>query len=88
MSLKVHHVAGLLCISSAQKVVERHFIERCGRGERGDVTTQTAVKAIGVDDHRHGIPPYVAFDAPLDLAVSRIGWFILRGNGVQIRRRD
>ena len=37
--------------------------------------------AIGIDHHRHGIPTDVTLDPPLDLAISRVLWFVLRWDG-------
>ncbi len=50
------------------------------------MTADVGMNAIGLDDHRHGVPADVAFDAPLDLAIAGIGRLFLGRDGVDVRR--
>ena len=45
---------------------------------------ETAVPAVGLDDHRHGIPAEVALDAPFDIPVAGILRFLFGRDGVHI----
>ncbi len=44
------------------------------------------VVLVGAHHHGDGVPAHQALDAPLDGAVARIGDFLLRRNGVHVRR--
>jgi len=52
------------------------------------MTADIGVEAIGLDDHRHGVPAHVTFDAPFDFPIARVRRLLLRGNGIDVRRAD
>src|SRR5690606_12995196 len=60
------------------EMVEANVVERCGRRERGDMTTQSVVVVIGANHHRQRIPADQRTDFPLheDIAGQRllVGW--------------
>ncbi len=52
------------------------------------MTSDVAVKAIGFDHHRHGIPAHVTLDPPLDFPVARIRRLLFRGDRIQVGGTD
>ena len=49
---------------------------------------QSAVRPVGIHDHRHGVPADVALDPPLDLAVAGVRRLLFNRDGVEVRRGD
>ena len=60
------------------------------RRKRGDVTTQVTtvsrIMLIGLDHHRHGIPPDVTTDLGFKLHAARMAWLLAHGDRVQVSR--
>ena len=72
MPLKIHEVGRPVAVTAAEKVIEPNFVQRGRRGERGDVAANIG-GGVSLHDHRHRVPTNETFDAPLQLAVARIG---------------
>ena len=80
VSLEVDDVAVVIVALALEEVVEPHFVERGGRGERRDVTADAVFELVGLDDHREGVPADEALDAALDLAAARERRLLCRGD--------
>src|SRR4051812_43554336 len=66
VALKVDDICRLAIVAAPEKVVVSDLI-KSGRGSVGrDVSTKSAVLAVRVYDHRHGIPTKITFDAGFD----------------------
>src|ERR1041384_1929474 len=86
VALEIHQVGLPVAIAAAEEMVEADFVQRRARRKRRDVAAEPAVNAVGVDDHRHGVPADEALDAPLQLAVAGIRRLLVRRDGVDVRR--
>ena len=72
MALKVHQVGGSIAVAAMEKMVETDFVQRGAGGVGRDVAAETGMLAIGVDDHRHGVPAGQTLDPPLQFAIARV----------------
>ena len=88
MTLKINQVPGEILRAGAQEMIEGDLVQRCSRGVSGDMAAQPAVFAVGVDDHRHGIPAHIALEAPLHFPVAGERGLLVGGNCVYIRSAD
>ena len=52
------------------------------------MTAQATVLAVGVDNHRHGVPADVALDAALHIEIAGERGFSIGGNGIDVRGAD
>ena len=86
VSLKKHLVGRLAALFAVEEVIERHFVERGGRGEGRDVPADARALPVRPHDHRHRIPADDALDAPLDLAVAGVLGLLIDGNRVDVGR--
>ena len=86
VALKVDLVARVVVAAAADEVIHRHLDERGRRGERGDVTADALVFAIGANHHRHRVPADDALDPSLNLAIAREGRLLVDRNRVDVRR--
>ena len=86
MALEEDKVTRALIARTAEEVVEAHLIEGRRRSIRGDVAANARQLFVGAHDHRHRIPAIDRLDAAFDLAVTRVGRLMLRGNRVDVGR--
>ena len=86
VALEVNQVARLIAVAGVEEVIESHFQQRGQRGIGRNVSANAGVFLVLAMHHGHGVPADQALDAPLQLAVARIGHFFRRGDGVQVGR--
>src|SRR5438046_2666891 len=77
MPLKIDNIRRRAILVAAEKMVVCHLVEGRARRISRNVTAEPVVFAIGVYDHRHGVPPDETLDASLDLPVAGIGRLLL-----------
>src|SRR5688572_18258193 len=66
VALEKYDVRRLAFVAAAEAMVLRDFVKCRGRRESRDVSAKAVVLAVGVDDHRHGVPANKALDAGFD----------------------
>ncbi len=86
MALIVNQVSGLPVDTAAEKVVERNFADCGERCIGGYVSADVRIVLIRAYHHGGRVPANKTFDAPLQSAVTRVGYFFVYGNRVHIRR--
>ena len=86
VSLEEDDVAFVAVLTTAEEVVERHLVQRRGRGERRDVAADAVLDAIRAHDHGHRVPAHQALDPALDLAAAGVRHFLGRVNGIDVWR--
>ena len=86
MALEEDLVGRLAAFLAVEEVVERHFVERGGRGVGRDVPADAVALLVRPHDHRHRVPADDALDAALDLAVAGIVGLLVDGNRVDVGR--
>src|SRR5580700_2627191 len=84
MPLYEHEIARMTLRGCAPEVIEADLVERRGGGVGGDVAAVLTRQAIGLYDHRHGVPANVGFEPPLERAIARILMLESRRNRVHV----
>src|SRR5882672_406245 len=82
VALEINHVGRLAVIAAAEEMVIGDFVEGGTRGVSGDMAAEAVRFAIGVDDHRHGVPTDKTFDPRFDLPVAGISGLPFGWDGV------
>ena len=86
VTLHEHHVARMRVRLGAPEMVETDLVQS-GRGRVGrDVAAVLRGDAVGLHDHRHGVPADVGLYAALELTVARIVRLLPRRDAVEIGR--
>ena len=88
VALEIDEVAVAIFGFGVVDVVLRDFVQSGGGSERGDVTAEAVVFAIGGDDHGHGVPANVTADAAFHASVAGVFGLVLRRDGVRVRSAD
>jgi hypothetical protein len=70
VSLKINHVAVAGFRGRMKEVIERHFVKRRRRCERGNVSADAFLKLVGADDHGHRVPAHQALNAAFHFLAS------------------
>ena len=86
VALEKDLVGRLAALLAVEEVVERHFVERGGRGKGRDVPADAVALLVRADDHRHRVPADDALDAALDVAVAGIVGLFVGGDRVDVGR--
>src|SRR5215468_6095765 len=71
VTLKINLIPGEFSGPGAKEMVEGHFIESRRRSVSRNMCSQTAVRAIGVYHHGHGIPADITLDSTLHFPITR-----------------
>src|SRR5262249_33603693 len=85
VTLNVYQVSPVLLARRVPEMIEPDVIQRRGRSETGDVTTQFGRDLVGAYDHRHRVPAHVGADTVFELVVARRALLLPRGNGIDVR---
>src|SRR5712664_2346237 len=88
MTLKINHVAGKVGRPRAQEMIEGDFVKRRRGGVSRNVAAETAVRAVGVDEHRHSDPASVTLDASLDFPITAEWRLLLFRDCIDVRSRN
>ena len=84
--LEVNQITGVFVATAAKEVVEADLIERGAGGIGGDVSTNTALLAVGPHDHGHGVPADDALDSPFNLPAAGEYCLAIDGDGIDVGR--
>ena len=83
--LKEDHVA-IVAVVAAEEMIERDFVERRRRGERGDVAADPFGRLVGPHHHGCRVPAHEALDPALEVRIARHQRLIVGGDGIDVRR--
>ena len=86
MALEVDHVAAAGVVLTAEEVIEANLVQRRRRGVGRNVPADAVIVLVRFDNHRHRVPANDRLDPPFDIKIAGIGWLLLDGNGVDVRR--
>ena len=86
VALEVHHVTVAVSVSARGKMIERHFIQRGGRGISRNVAADALLHLVGPDDHGQRIPADQALDPALHLLAAGKRRLLPGRNGILIGR--
>ncbi len=88
VTLDVQHVRRTIGTATTKEMVKTDLIQGGTGGIGGDVSSQSTMVSIGINDHRHRIPPDVAFDPSLDFPIPRVSGLVFFWNGVDVGGAD
>jgi hypothetical protein len=71
-------------VVTAEKVIERDFVQRGGRRERRDVSANALFRLVGADHHCRRVPPDDALDAAFEVRAARHQHLLVGRDGVDV----
>ena len=87
MSLDVKKVTAVILCRRMEEMIEADIVERRGGCKTRDMTAQGRVHAIGLNNHRHGVPTDERTDSLFENGISRALLLDRFGDRIDIRRR-
>src|SRR5579862_9477699 len=88
MALEEDQIAAEVVAGSAEEVIEADIVERGRRRKAGDVAAELRAHLVCAHDHRERVPANVMPKPPLQLAIAGKYRLTIRGNRIDVRRRD
>ena len=79
-------VGRLAAFLAVEEVAERHFVQRGGRGEGGNVPADAGTQVIRAHDHRHRVPTDGVLQAAFELAVAGVLGLLFDRDRVDVGR--
>jgi hypothetical protein len=86
VALEKDDVAAVVGVAGPEEVVEGDLIEGGGRGVCRDVPADPLFLLVRAHDHRQGVPPDEALDAPLDVGAARHEDLLVGRDGIDVGR--
>ena len=87
VALEHDQIAAVGLAGGTEEMIEPDFEEIGNRLVGGDVASETAALAVGLDHHRHRVPADDRLDTPLERRVARSLGLLVGRDGVEVGRR-
>src|SRR5258708_25125562 len=71
VSLKIDNIAVAAFGGGSKKMIERNFVQRRGRGERGNMPADSFLNLVRPDHHRERVPAHQTLNPALHLLAAR-----------------
>src|SRR5271168_3222083 len=84
VALEVDKVARLVSVGGVKEMMVAHLEQGRVRGISREVTADAGILLVLAMHHGHGIPANKAFQPLFELAIARVGYFVMFGNGVPV----